>query len=557
MCRWLRLVLLLMLIGLLSLLPPVCAKSGIPPWDALPALDVRHVQGPYAGRSVCPMCRHGYDAGLLVFLPTTLPPAQARAIAARMQAVAARIDDPRFRPFLVLTGAPPSAPLLQAVRGDAQRWYVATLADAQLEEASRAMHTPLRGLTLGFVFAQRRALWTFAPLGDDWQARLPAFADYAMTFLRANHPRGVVDGTPDTPQGRLWTAPAQLHRAVAFADATEGSTTRVCLVDSEGAARAGALVALRHEALPSPPVRWARSDDRGCLALRGAGTRGRVHAEVYSVLQPVARSSIVASALRPGAELRLQPMPDEAVAATADVRGDEAIVGGPCEGCEAVFVGLPARIPASTRLVDAAEPGEALRLHGVVRDARGRPQPGIVVYAYHTDARGRYPRATTLPGNAARHGRLRGWARSDAAGRYEFLTIRPGAYPQRDEPQHVHLHVIEPGRCTYWIGDVVFSDDPRLDAEHRAAANAARGGRGLVTPTRIDAGWRITPTRNDAGWRVAPTRDVGGWVAERDIVLRANVPDTAGCSASGPRPALLRSDVFGTLQRVDVVAERH
>ena len=36
--------------------------------------------------------------------------------------------------------------------------------------------------------------------------------------------------------------------------------------------------------------------------------------------------------------------------AMAQVTGDEPIVGGPCEGCEAVFQGLPDELTSSTRL---------------------------------------------------------------------------------------------------------------------------------------------------------------------------------------------------------------
>jgi protocatechuate 3,4-dioxygenase beta subunit len=136
-------------------------------------------------------------------------------------------------------------------------------------------------------------------------------------------------------------------------------------------------------------------------------------------------------------------------------------------------------------------------------------QPGIVLYAYQTDARGIYPAAARLRGAAARHGRLRGWTRSDAMGRYAFDTIRPGAYPDGGEPQHIHLHVIEPRRCTYYIGDVLFADDPLLDAERRADAVDARGGSGIVAPY------------GDA------TR---GWQATRDITLGLNVPGYDGCS---------------------------
>jgi hypothetical protein len=172
--------------------------------------------------------------------------------------------------------------------------------------------------------------------------------------------------------------------------------------------------------------------------------------------------------------------------------GRERIVGGPCEGCEAVFDRRPAAPAAEVRIAPAGEPGEKLRLEGTVRDRAGKPTAGIIVYAYHTDARGVYPpdtRAATPSGR--RHGTLRGWARTDATGRYAFATIRPASYPDSDIPQHVHMHVIEPGRCTYWIDDVHFTDDPFVKDLPYERLGQGRGGRGLVTPSRgADGTWR-------------------------------------------------------------------
>ena len=148
----------------------------------------------------------------------------------------------------------------------------------------------------------------------------------------------------------------------------------------------------------------------------------------------------------------------------------EPIVGLPCEGCEAVFEGLPDALSAVARLAPADEPGEPMRIVGTIRDAEGHPAAGVIVYAYHTDAHGIYPRDERLSGTTAyRHGRLRGWVVSDANGRYRFDTIRPAQYPQGETPAHVHMHVIEPGCCTYYIASIHFTDDRLLSATEREA----------------------------------------------------------------------------------------
>lgn len=183
----------------------------------------------------------------------------------------------------------------------------------------------------------------------------------------------------------------------------------------------------------------------------------------------------------------------------------EPVIGGPCEGCELVFVGMPEEIGPVARIAPTAESGEPMVLEGTVTERAGRPVPGVIVYAYHTDAAGVYPSAST------RHGRLRGWVRSDQDGDYRFDSIRPGPYPGRTTPAHVHLHVIEPGRATYWIDSVEFSDDPLLPEASRRPDPSARGGPGVVTPTR------------DAE---------GVWHVRRDIVLGHSIPGYA--ESGGP-----------------------
>lgn len=193
------------------------------------------------------------------------------------------------------------------------------------------------------------------------------------------------------------------------------------------------------------------------------------------------------------------------------VVANEPIAGGPCEGCEAVFVGRPATLASSARIATANEPGEPLVLEGTVRHPDGAVAPGVIVYAYHTNAAGIYPRATGP--DATRHGRLRGFALTGAKGEYRFETIRPGSYPNSDNPQHIHMHIVEPGRCTYWIDDVHFADDPLLKAEHRTAA-PGRGGSGIAEPVKQAS---------------------GVWHVRRDIVLGAGVRDYDACSRKDDR----------------------
>jgi protocatechuate 3,4-dioxygenase beta subunit len=167
-------------------------------------------------------------------------------------------------------------------------------------------------------------------------------------------------------------------------------------------------------------------------------------------------------------------------------RTTEPIVGLPCEGCEAVFQGLPETLGSRSRIAQVNEPGQPMKIEGAVVDRRGRTVSGVIVYAYHTNAQGVYPTDDRFRGQAAfRHGLLRGWAQTDGQGRYSFETIRPAGYPNTDLPEHVHMHVIEVGRCTYYIDDIMFEDDPRLTPIILMRLVLGRGGSGVARPQQI------------------------------------------------------------------------
>jgi protocatechuate 3,4-dioxygenase beta subunit len=160
--------------------------------------------------------------------------------------------------------------------------------------------------------------------------------------------------------------------------------------------------------------------------------------------------------------------------------------------CNGPYEGMPAAIASHARIAPVTEPGEPLTITGRVTGSDGRPRAGIIVYAYHTNRLGIYPppeppRSTASDGN----GLLRGWARTDAEGRYVFETIRPGSYPHTYNPQHVHMHIIEPGCGTYFINELQFSDDPvrkQLTEEERKHQEDAA----IETPRKTSEGWEIT-----------------------------------------------------------------
>ena len=477
-----------------ALLAASPAPTPISRWDALPALDVVHLRGPHAGTDVCPMCRHGYDAGLLVQLPASTPPEIARASASRLAAVARHINDARFRSFILIDGSPSPA-LLDALESDAPAWHIARRATDRPRE--RARIAPENG-AIGYVFAQRRAILAFDPHDDD--ARVQAHADYAMVFLRETYADAVTSPDPDTPKGRLWLAPNRLPDHTAMPP-----SQRACLVDTSGTPLPSTLVAVRTSPIPQRQP-WMRTDGAGCLRLARMDAGSTVDAEVFRLLDASVFVRLDGDPRDDSGRPRLRSV-NEAV----PVSGHERIVGQPCEGCEGIFVGRPATFVSTALLAPADEPGERLHLSGIVRDESGQVREGIVLLAYQTDLTGHYTRDGAARRPESAHARLRAFARTDSSGRYAFESIRPAAYPDRSMAAHIHLHVLEPGRCTYYIGDVMFDDDPLLSAALRSREQSAHGGNGIVVPVRDERGrWQVT----------------------RDIELGLHVADYADCAPS-------------------------
>jgi protocatechuate 3,4-dioxygenase beta subunit len=137
----------------------------------------------------------------------------------------------------------------------------------------------------------------------------------------------------------------------------------------------------------------------------------------------------------------------------------------------------PHALTTSARIASASEPGVPLVIHGRILHADGvTPAAGIIVFAYHTDATGRY----NVPSAGPHSWRLRGWATSGADGRFEFTTIRPAPYPGRSVAAHVHVSIDGPAVSRQSAG-LMFEGDPLLTAVE--LEESARAGRfGTVRP---------------------------------------------------------------------------
>ncbi len=86
----------------------------------------------------------------------------------------------------------------------------------------------------------------------------------------------------------------------------------------------------------------------------------------------------------------------------------------------------------------------------------GSPATGAVVFAYQTDRTGIYDK----PENGPHSWRLRGWVKSGPDGRFTFETIRPGSYPNSNNPPHVHFTAFLASGERYHAGELQLSMTP-------------------------------------------------------------------------------------------------
>ena len=158
-------------------------------------------------------------------------------------------------------------------------------------------------------------------------------------------------------------------------------------------------------------------------------------------------------------------------------------VGGPCEGCEAIYENTVPfeKLPSFVELPEVSWDGKKpLGINGTVYKADGKtPAPDVVLYLYHTNEKGIYPKKGNEKGWAKRHGYLRGWVKTNQKGEYKFVSLRPAPYPGATEPAHIHVTVKEPFLNEYYIDEFLFSDDPLVTPEKRAKLEN-RGGSGIV-----------------------------------------------------------------------------
>ena len=179
------------------------------------------------------------------------------------------------------------------------------------------------------------------------------------------------------------------------------------------------------------------------------------------------------------------------------------LIGGGCEGCEAIYEYGNKKLTPIDTLPEFQNNEPKLRIKGIVfKKDHKTPAENVIIYIYHTNRQGIYETKGNEKGWAKRHGFIRGWIKTGKDGKYTFYTFRPTSYPDRSEPEHIHLTVKEPDKNEYYLDDYHFDDDPMLTQSTEDKLNN-RGGSGIMKPIKEN----------------------GMLTIERNIILGKNIPN--------------------------------
>lgn len=177
------------------------------------------------------------------------------------------------------------------------------------------------------------------------------------------------------------------------------------------------------------------------------------------------------------------------------------LVGGPCQGCEAVLDFGDRELSPVDTLPGFKDNEPKIKVTGTVYQSDGEtPAEGVILFVHQTNREGKYPKHGDEEGWERQYGYIHGWVKTGADGQYTFYTFRPGSYSRN--PAHIHPIILEPNGKYYWLGSYFFADDPLLSQNQRNPESPRGGSSGVLTLEKKD----------------------GLWVGHRDFILGKNIP---------------------------------
>ena len=169
-----------------------------------------------------------------------------------------------------------------------------------------------------------------------------------------------------------------------------------------------------------------------------------------------------------------------------------------CEWCGAAEA--PKNLSSTTTIAPEDEPGDPIKISGTIFLEDGAtPASDVLMYVYHTNKEGIYPKRGNEQGNAQRHGYIRAWLKTGTDGRYEFTSIKPEAYPSRNEPAHIHVTLSRADYPEFWLESYLFEGDPLIEEKHRKESERTGGFSNIIELEQDED---------------------GVWIGERNFVLK-------------------------------------
>lgn len=177
------------------------------------------------------------------------------------------------------------------------------------------------------------------------------------------------------------------------------------------------------------------------------------------------------------------------------------LVGGPCEGCEAVLDYGDRELSSIDTLPEFEKTEPKLKVTGTIYEKDGKtPAKGVILFVHHTNRDGVYPKRGDKEGWESEYGYIHQWIKTGADGKYTFYTFKPKRYGGL--PAHIHPIILEPNGKYYWLGSFLFAEDSQLTDEHTNPKSPRGGSNGILSLKKEN----------------------GIWVGKRDFILGKNVP---------------------------------
>jgi len=154
------------------------------------------------------------------------------------------------------------------------------------------------------------------------------------------------------------------------------------------------------------------------------------------------------------------------------------------------FFHLSLPYPSGERLVPPADP-DAVRIVGTVFDGAGEPVPDALVEVWQANRAGRYAHPEDTRDEPPLEGGFTGFGRcpTDDEGRYEFVTVKPGAVPGpggRPQAPHVMVTIFARGLLRQLVTRVYFPDEVEANAADPILASVGDAARSTLISRQSD-----------------------------------------------------------------------